>query len=55
MDPTTEQLNAALDKVRENLQNPASWERVKKTERGTQVVLQSAVIDRTKMHLPIIS
>lgn len=34
MQPTAEQIRAA----RENLQNPAFWERVKETERGIQVV-----------------
>lgn len=51
--PTTEQINAALDEVRKNLQNPAFWERVKETERGIKVVQQNAVVDRTKLHKPV--
>ena len=53
MELTTEQINAALDQVRENLKNPAFWERVKETERGIKVIEQSAVIDRTKLYEPV--
>lgn len=53
MELTPEQLNAALDKVRENLKDPAFWERVKETERGIRVIEQNAIVDRSRLHEPI--
>lgn len=54
MELTTEQINAALDQVRESLKNPAFWEeRVKQTELGIKVIEQNAVVDRSKLHEPI--
>ena len=50
---TPEQLNAALDQVRKDLQSPAFWERVQETKRGVAELQKKAVIDRSKLHIPV--
>lgn len=50
---TPEQINAALDQVRKDLQSPAFWERVEETKRGVRALQEKAVIDRSKLHRPV--